>query len=1097
MHLPTNLLINTKNQDNKQTIKYPVFFDQSGKRKHIFNLFLTISLLLVFLIAGLIGNYLFTEFNRFYNISTINNQKNTLRSENPLQTSLIISKEFLNSGLDAIKENYKLVDEILCECLDEEEMGYSKNPAAINIPVFLDRPEIVKKYKLIINLENIKDNVLKNLQDKNSKEYNNLKTYLKDTQTQELILAGDKAKKDSFKSLLEDTGLRSKDLNYVKNLSELTRAKTAKYQYVSLPPINSENYTTYTSKVTEYLKSVGDETKNISIPGNILKKTSELIQDSNYHELQDTVIKQTLSTSLTLDTPTGLTTYQPLDGNKVSFFMADNIWFYNVTQQLNSQSLSFGQLGNNAQAGFIVLAGSYSNENVADQLKKFRFSNYVQINGEGTLISLKQKATNGFLDLSIDRNKISKATIITSPLEAIVERVGKIENKVILSFDDGPTPILTPKILDILKETNTKAVFYVIGRKVVDNPEIARRIVREGHTIANHSFSHLALFAMSDIQIKSEISETSRIIGEITGVRPNYFRIPYTDGGNNFTTNADTRLLNLIKDQNMVLADYDIDTNDWKTNSKDEVISNAFARPGNHILMHDIAAEQSATLNALPEIINRLKANKINIVTNETLTPLLSTDVEIINDQKKLSWNDRLVPFIKGDWSLLNLDNDFPLFTGFTVIMEIIVMIALILSIVRLIILLIGNMLYKKPKIIAKSFTNKPLVSIIIPCYNEEKVVNRTIKSLLNSTYPNLEIVAVDDGSPDNSYQVMKNMYGDNSQVKIFTKANGGKGEALNYGISKSAGEYLIFMDADTLFLPDAVELLMNHFDDPKVMGVAGNVQAGNDYFTLKGSNPKIQFWSTFNLLTIFQRIEYIISNNFAKRGFAIFNCTYIVPGAIGAYKKSIVQEIGGLEPDTLAEDMELSIKILEKGYKINFEKDAYCVTEVPEELNQLWKQRFRWSFGGLQVLFKHKHLIFNPKQGLLGMFALPYLLASFCTMVLAPLSLFTIVFLVLKIIISYFLGYQTVISSDLSSLWFLISAFIIFTAIETFWTLLAIIIDKSKNKYILMLFVPLLLMFYNIFLTLISLKIIAKIGKGTAQGWGHLVRKGSVNDVN
>jgi cellulose synthase/poly-beta-1,6-N-acetylglucosamine synthase-like glycosyltransferase len=250
-------------------------------------------------------------------------------------------------------------------------------------------------------------------------------------------------------------------------------------------------------------------------------------------------------------------------------------------------------------------------------------------------------------------------------------------------------------------------------------------------------------------------------------------------------------------------------------------------------------------------------------------------------------------------------------------------------------------------------------VSIIVPGYNEEITAPKTVENLLRIDYPNFEIVFVDDGSKDNTFANIQASYGSHPKVKAFTKPNGGKASALNYGIGFATGEILVCIDADTVLKPDAVSLMVQHFHDPEVAAVAGNVKVGNRK----------------NLLTRWQHIEYVTSQNFDRRAFDQLNAIMVVPGAIGAFRREAVQKAGMFTTDTLAEDCDLTLRLLRLGYKIRTCNQALAFTEVPETLNMLVKQRFRWTFGIMQAFWKHHDKMFVRQHPNLGWVVLPNML--------------------------------------------------------------------------------------------------------------------------
>ncbi|UCH70890.1 MAG: glycosyltransferase [Candidatus Bathyarchaeota archaeon] len=253
--------------------------------------------------------------------------------------------------------------------------------------------------------------------------------------------------------------------------------------------------------------------------------------------------------------------------------------------------------------------------------------------------------------------------------------------------------------------------------------------------------------------------------------------------------------------------------------------------------------------------------------------------------------------------------------------------------------------------------TNRtPLVTVVVPAYNEEKAIGETVGALLELSYVNKEIIVVDDGSTDETFEVAKR-YARSDVARVVTKPNGGKWDALNTGIEAAKGEFIICIDADTLLLPDAIQHLIKHFSDPEIGAVAGNVKVGNRR----------------GLLTKLQALEYIVGINLHRRSEAYLQNVTVVPGPIGAFRASVLKEIGLFEGDTFAEDADITLKILKAGYKTVFEARAIGHTEAPTSMTSLAKQRYRWYRGSLQVLSKHKDMTFNTKYGRTGTFVMPW----------------------------------------------------------------------------------------------------------------------------
>jgi peptidoglycan-N-acetylglucosamine deacetylase len=372
-------------------------------------------------------------------------------------------------------------------------------------------------------------------------------------------------------------------------------------------------------------------------------------------------------------------------------------------------------------------------------------------------------------------------------------------------------------------------------------------------------------------------------------------------------------------------------------------------RCGNIVLLHDGGGDRSETVRALPMIIDGVRARGYEIAPVYDLLGKTRADV--------------MAPLPPGERWLATLDwLAFWLFNFATAGITWVFFLGDLLMTGRL--LFIGaaavydrlrEKIFGKPAEVA---SYKPKVVVLIPAYNEEKVIERTVRAALNSHYPNLRVVVIDDGSKDRTLEVARRAFGEEAasgQVLILTKPNSGKADALNFGIEHIGdAEIFVGIDADTVIAPDAISLLVPHFLNPKVAAVAGNAKVGN----------------RVNLWTRWQALEYITSQNFERRALDVLGAVSVVPGAIGAWRVSAVREAGGYHTDTVAEDADLTMALLRRGYRVEYEDMALAYTEAPTHANGLMRQRFRWSFGILQAVYKHRGVF--GRKGVLGWIALP-----------------------------------------------------------------------------------------------------------------------------
>ena len=264
-----------------------------------------------------------------------------------------------------------------------------------------------------------------------------------------------------------------------------------------------------------------------------------------------------------------------------------------------------------------------------------------------------------------------------------------------------------------------------------------------------------------------------------------------------------------------------------------------------------------------------------------------------------------------------------------------------------------------------------PLVSVLIPCFNEEKVIEASVARILASRWPRLEVIVLDDGSKDATATVVSSAYADEPRVRLMSFENGGKARALNRGLAEAKGEIIVALDADTQFPADTIARLARWFADPKVGAVAGNALVGN----------------RVNTVTRWQALEYVTAQNLERRALAALGAVTVVPGAVGAWRKSALAELGGYPADTLAEDQDLTLAVQRAGWRVEFDPEARAYTEAPDTVEGLLKQRYRWSFGTLQCLWKHRAGLFDAKRPVLGFVALPQIwLFQILLTVVAPL---------------------------------------------------------------------------------------------------------------
>ena len=693
------------------------------------------------------------------------------------------------------------------------------------------------------------------------------------------------------------------------------------------------------------------------------------------------------------------------------------------------------------------------------QLEKISGSNDVDYIGEGEILDVRSRPQQGHIRTELDTTDflISEETYDSLPSVFVVKKWGKpLTKKMVLTFDDGPDPDYTPQILDTLARYHVPAAFFVVGLQAEDHIPIVKRIYREGHEIGNHTFTHPNMADVSTRRAFMEMDATRLLIECITGHSTVMFRAPF---------NADSEPesmqelipVSLSRSRNYLTIGESIDPEDWEAGSikgfnADTVFNRVvrYAGNGNIILLHDAGGDRSATVKALPRIIRYFRSQGYTFTT--------------VADLLGKKRDDMMPPVPKGSGYYILQTNYLVAEMGFYLqhIFYTLFISFLILGTIRLLImafLAIRQKRKEKREVFGQN-QDHPFVSIIVPAFNEEVNAVNSVHNLLACDYPNFNIIFIDDGSSDKTFENVSAAFGEHKNVSVFKKPNGGKASALNFGISKTTAEYVVCIDADTKLQPDAVARMMRHFSAGNNVGaVAGVVKVGNEV----------------NMLTKWQSIEYITSQNFDRKAFANINAITVIPGAIGAFKKEALIKAGGFTTDTLAEDCDLTIHILEAGYLIKNEPTAIALTEAPETVREFMKQRFRWTYGILQTVWKHKHKIFSFSHPGLGWIALPDM-----------------------IVFKYFIPLFTPLADLVMLIGLMTSGrgkifmyYLVFMVVDALVAYLAFVFQKEKPWKLVWLIPQRLI--YRWLMLIVLLKSYRKAILGELQNWGVLKRTGNV----
>ncbi|MED1557200.1 glycosyltransferase [Bacillus paramycoides] len=734
----------------------------------------------------------------------------------------------------------------------------------------------------------------------------------------------------------------------------------------------------------------------------------------------------------------------------------DGVTLYNqvkIAMNNNAKGFALWRLGAEDPTIWKVLKNPIEVQNNPDALHKIASLDEVNYSGQGEILQIENERQNGLRDYKVGKNGYLTDEVYQSlPSVYEVQRYGKPNGKqVVLTFDDVPDPKYTPEILDILKENKIKAAFFVLGENAQLNTSIVKRIYDEGHEIGNHTFKHPNVANTSLLRTKVELNTTQRLIQEITGHSTVLFRPPYEADAN---PHSSDEILPILRAQNMnyTMVAEKVDPEDWAMPSTNELVKRAlnpiYKGEGNVILLHDAGGNRTHTVEALPMIIKDLKKHGYSFVTISDLMDKERDEVmpPVSSEDKQYLFYNKAV-FSGAGYSKHILTTIFYIAIG--------------LGIFRFLFLIYFAFKQKK-KVSARLFTNssyQPFVSVVIAAYNEEKVIAKTIRSILDSDYREFEVIVVDDGSKDGTSKVIQETFYKHPKVRLIQKENGGKSSAMNLGFQQSRGEIIVTLDADTIIAQDAISLMIRHFENHNVAAVSGNVKVGNRR----------------NLLTTWQHVEYITGFNLECRAFDELNCITVVPGAIGAWRKKNVVESGYLSEDTLAEDTDLTITFLCEGHRIVYEEKAYAFTESPEDVKSLIKQRYRWSYGTLQCLWKHRKALFNSKHKTLGFIALPNMwLFQYVLQFIAPLADILMIMGIFG-------------SNPLKVLGF----YLVFFVIDLLASLFAFKLEKENPKPLAWLILQRFI--YRQFMTYVVIKSIFSSIRGVAVGWNKLKRMGSV----
>jgi len=737
------------------------------------------------------------------------------------------------------------------------------------------------------------------------------------------------------------------------------------------------------------------------------------------------------------------------------------------------KGLALWRLGTEDPSIWSVLGrGRLADGYARNEIKTLHAGYDVLYKGKGEVLSASGTLQQGVRQIAHNAlsNLITGQQIITYPKATTITRWGARSDKVLaLTFDDGPDPRYTPKILDVLAEKGVTATFFIVGSAGALNTDILQRIYQEGHEIGNHTFTHLNTTIASPERLAFEINATQRLIESTVGARTTLFRAPYGDDFEPQTIDA-AQVLTLAGSLGYLSIGMDIDPKDWRRPLSSQIVTatidQATKGEGKVILLHDAGGIRTATIEALPQIIDKLRDAGFRFVPVHELLGLS---------------RDEVMPRIGPEDAWITASNyaGFAFFKGMSSVLTLFFYAGIALGTVRLLWVAIFALVHVRRERRRQHQTWMPAsIAALIPAYNEEKVICNSIHALLATPECDFKIIVIDDGSSDATAEVVRRTFEHTQRVSVLTKPNGGKWAALNYGLAHTDADVVITLDADTQFEPDALRWLVRHFADPNVAAVAGAAVVGNQ----------------INLITRFQALEYVTNQNLDRRALEIVNGITVVPGAIGAWRRDALLAVGGFLPDTLAEDAEATVRLARQDWKVLYEPRAGARTEAPENIRRFMKQGLPWMFGTLQVACKNLPAVWRVRPIGLGLFGLPNIIVfQFIFTLIAPAMDLMLLWSFISALNNYLSGPPEAVFPP-QALHTVAAYWLYFQVLELATAALAIAIErKSRHMWHLL---PLLVVqrfCYRQLLYITALRAALAALKGRMLGWNKLIRTGRV----
>lgn len=516
-------------------------------------------------------------------------------------------------------------------------------------------------------------------------------------------------------------------------------------------------------------------------------------------------------------------------------------------------------------------------------------------------------------------------------------------SSVALTFEDGPNPHWTPRILDVLRKHEVHATFFVLGTKAAEHPGLVRRIVDEGHEIGVHSFTHTDLGTISGWRRALELGVSQLVVAGAADTSSTLLRPPYVST-NAAVDDIQWNTMRRVAREGYLTVLATMDSQDWRRPGAAAIVANLTPKgsAGEVLLMHDGGGHRGQTVDALDTLLVQLKRDGYRVGSVTETTGLVGAN-QPANAGDRWKGAAVIAAFQGSDWVLR--------------VLSWLLVAAGALAVLRGLVLVIAARRHNRRGDRLGSGGVAGPVSIVVPAFNEAAGIEAAVRSLAAADIA-VEVIVVDDGSTDDTASIVAALGLPN--VQLIRQANAGKPAALNMGIAAASHELVVMVDGDTVFEPDTVRRLIQPFSDPRIGAVSGNAKVAN----------------RSGLLGRWQHIEYVMGFNLDRRMYDLGECMPTVPGAVGAFRRAALIEVGGVSDATLAEDTDLTMALCRAGWRVVYEPRAVAWTEAPATFGALWRQRYRWSYGTMQAMWKHRGaLVQRGASGLIGRRGLTYLL--------------------------------------------------------------------------------------------------------------------------